>query len=215
VSFGASAGRQLARLSEERGLSQRDVARLLQGNGLEWSRDQVQYFESGQREGLEVREWVALSAAFGVPLAYWLGGPGGPGPGGAEGRWVALDGQMQVELGWLRSLVRTRIGSLRGFYGEPVGTLSDPPTETSEFELAMNRPLDKEEREMAHRLGITPEAVRALGLRLWRKPLVWRREELLGRDAGTRPPGRRTALRGHITRALTAEMREALKEDDQ
>lgn len=200
-------------------MTQREVARLLQANGLEWSRDQVQFLEHGQREGLEVRDLVGLSAAFGVPVAYWLAGPGSAGPGGAPGRWVALSEQIQVELGWLAQLFSGRAhrgqGALAGFYGEPVGTTAEPPAETAEYGILMlDAPIDQEEFDAARRLGISPQAVRALGLRLWRMPLVWRRAVLLGPEAESLPTRTRAARRGHITRALLAEMREALREED-
>lgn len=212
--LGAVIGRQLADLRAARGLTQTDAARLLQDNGLRWSRDQVQFLESGKREGIEVRELIALAVTFRAPLSYWLEGAAGLGPGDAPGRWAALDEQMQVDLDWVGWLLAggNPARNSGGFYGDPVGAFPDSFAETSEYALVTSMPIMAEEKRAAQRLGVTPEAVRSGALRLWGEPLPRRRDREVGTEAMTTK--RRAARRGHVTRVLLAELRATIEEND-
>ncbi|GAU67618.1 Xre family transcriptional regulator [Streptomyces sp. NBRC 110611] len=222
--FGKAIGRQLQRVREEKGRTAEDVARTAQQLGLSWHRPTVGQIERGQR-ALSAVELVVLPLIYGRPLGellpegtLWLtpdlgvydrevrrvlGGDYNP-----SARALRTPGGWHVK-GWSDQTGE----ELAGRVAQAVTELSErsPWPADAQVRYTQDKP-DEAEAKAAKRLGVTPHYVAYAARETWGHGLAAEREVRL-RERGDLPEGRRAlqSARGHITRALLAELEPVVK----
>ncbi|QDQ13129.1 helix-turn-helix domain-containing protein [Streptomyces spectabilis] len=222
--FGEAIGRQLQRVREGAGRTAEDVARTAQQLGLSWHRPTVGQIERGRR-ALSAVELVMLPLIYGRPLGELL-------PTGTV--WLT------PEVGVYEREVRRVLGGdhnpsslvLRAPGGWHVKGVSDQTGEEVARQMAQalaymeaNSPWplgarmtyvqdkpDDAETKAAKRLGSTPHYVAYAARETWGHGLAAEREARL-RERGELPEEKRAlqSARGHITRALVAELEPIVK----
>lgn len=188
---------QYARLAA--GWTQVEAIRHLRVEGLDWSRTQLASLESGRREDVTVSELFLLAAALDVPVRQLLKASNSV----RLGRLASSDG------GWLAAILSTdRPGALDGLVIDLTGS---PELAEDAVNIALMGRLVPSEAEAhaAKRLHIEPTDVYRIASRLWGHGLDEERDARLTQKA---PASARTAYRGHVTRALLAEIREEVTE---
>lgn len=188
LTVGQVVGRNLRQLRQDRSQTQDDAARFLRSQGLEWTRDNVASLESGRRESVDVAALLSLSAAYDVPLTRWFEGEGFVSIGADT--WMELrDLAHGLDKGqWTVTVVGERLERV------VVGQGADA------------------DAAVAERLEVPVSDVLRLAAQLWNRTVTEEREARLG-DSSDLPMRTVQARRGHITRQLTSEIRDAMQED--
>lgn len=226
-SVGQVIGENLRRLRSERELTQEEAARAVREVGLPWTRKHVAALETAVREDLTIGELVLLARAFDVPLRRWFVDPEAREVELIRGTRVRSRGVRQggVRAAGLYAMFasdrdtsagapRTREpGVASGGFRSPVSgrevrlvgranSLVGPLMRGDEVLYTLA------ERKVAERLGWDPGRVRDMAKRLWGATLNSERDRRVGttRDGGSSHLG---ARRGHVTRALIEELRQA------
>lgn len=195
-------GRNLRRLREEKGLTQDQVASFLRFWGMRWTRGMVANTERGRRT-LDLGEIAAWCSALDCSV------------------FDLLAGNEEVVVG--KDLPRVRgprlipsTPRLRNLLqGRPWSTPLDPEDQLKETPERAAR--GDTEIWAARRLGIDPLSVSKLAFQLWGHSLTAERDrrERGDDDAPVSPTAAslaaRRARRGHISRALIAELRTELE----
>jgi hypothetical protein len=156
--------------------------------GSTWDSTALVKLENGTTRRLDFAHVLLLAAALGVPATELVPDRGD--------EWVRLGPVSAVRAGKLRALLVDGPGAVksRDFLGPPL-----PPAPRFE---------DDVERAAARSLGVEPwEAAVASLLRYGRKLAQERDRRLAMEDGADVSPRSRQARRGHITRALVAELR--------
>jgi hypothetical protein len=169
-----------------------------------WSRDQVAFLESGRREDVQVSELILLSAVFEVPLRRWFHGGG----------FVQLATLKLGALEDIRSAVGPEPLGPGAIWSAEPGKEGEPPeAETKPGAIRLYRPIpSRSEQNAARKLNVDPLHLHEVAMRLWERGLDEERDRRLGErvDLGSS----KGAYRGHVTRALVEELRQALHEPD-
>lgn len=188
LTVGEVVGRNLRQLRQDRSQTQDDAGRFLRSKGLEWTRDHVASLESGRRENIEVSALLALSLAYRVPLTRWFEGEGNVSIGADT--WLQLQELAQGLDGaaWTPIIVGERLERFFASQGADA------------------------DATVAERLEVPVADVLRLAAQLWNRTVTEEREARLG-DASDLPMRSVQARRGHITRQLTNEIRDAMQED--
>ncbi|MEU8275719.1 helix-turn-helix domain-containing protein [Microbispora bryophytorum] len=196
--LGHVVGENLKRLRATAGLTQQQAARLLQANGVRWSRSHVAAFEAGDREVVDVGVLTLIARAFEVPPAELLDG----------------DGPIRItpEATWTRAALREMLTA--GETDEAltlIGQALRMAVEAAGGEHVLVNPLQAD-IDLAMRMGVRPELVTQAAERLWGHPLQAERDRRLAEMEPMTEAQRRTR-RGHITRKLTREIEPHLGEE--
>lgn len=198
-------GHNLRDLRVERDWTQDDVARQLRLVGLPWTRSHVAALEGERRDDVSLTEILFLSAAFGVRPERWLEGRG----------QVQLGQHLVVPLSQLREILggtpKHSVPNESAVTGVLEWRLVDRLADVANlpgaaFQAYRDVPSEAE-RNAAKTLGLEPVAVYQLACGLWDHGLDEEREARL--QEGGRPMVKKAAYRGHITRQLIRELREA------
>ncbi|MFE0135706.1 helix-turn-helix domain-containing protein [Streptomyces sp. NPDC059037] len=223
--FGEALGRHLQAVREEKGSTAEDVAQAAQRLGLSWHRPTVRQIERGQR-ALSATELVMLPLLYGRPLGELLP---------QESETVRLTSQLTVYGREARRVLggdyNPRAAAFRAPGGWHVKGWSDQSGEEM-AERAMRAMTalserspwpkgvetrylaqpDEAESKAAKRLNTTPHYVAHAARETWGHGLAEEREARL-RARGELPEGKRAlqSARGHITRALAAELEPVVK----
>jgi len=191
-------------------MTQEEAAHAIRSAGQPWTVDTVQFLEtgrggSGPRAGVTVQELTALSVAFGVTLASWFDETASwsiattsPRPPGLRVQ-LRLSDNSSMDPSRLRDLMRGEV-PIAG----DIAVAATEPANATDFSDAETR--------AARRLRMTPSELRRLAQRLWGRTLDEERDERVAR-LRERGPGVLRALRGHVTRELTAELTAAGVDD--
>ncbi|WP_438312263.1 helix-turn-helix domain-containing protein [Streptomyces sp. HUAS TT3] len=222
--FGEALGARMRQVREGNGRTAEDVAKSARHYGLSWHRPTVGQIEQGQRS-LSAVELIMLPAIYSVPLNELLPD---------ETVWLTS------ELGVYGREVRRVLGgdyhppyralfAPGGWYLK--GSSDQDPTETAvrvakaaaELWRRNSWPAhaaaqhtqetpDEAEAKAAKRLGTTAHYVAYAARDTWGRGLAAEREARL-RERGELPEGKRAlqSARGHITRALVAELEPVVK----
>lgn len=194
--LGAVVGRNLRRLREEQGMSQREFHAELRRRGVPWSYSQLASIESGRREDVGLSTFVLLVAALQTTAADLLECP------------FPIEVSESLQLGDGRDLYNTLLNSTRrrppGQEAElPWLDMPEGPREISHAEATayLNTRANDADRRLASRLGVEPAEVIAAAWKLWGHSLTTERNLETERRwlAGTDSRG---TARGHVTRHL-------------
>jgi transcriptional regulator with XRE-family HTH domain len=181
---GAVVGENLARIREDRRQTQREAAAFLRERGMAMSPANVAQLELGRRASIGIAELLQLSDAYEVPLHEWFAGEGS----------VYLSDQVRLWREDVRKALRGKsFGVLLGSAQRQTRYMTDEP-----------------ERAAANQLGLPVADVAALGLHTWGRTLTAERDARLG-DLTRESMRSVQAKRGHVTRALIQELRQALE----
>jgi len=206
--LGVVVGRNVRSLRAERGVSQEEVAEQLRLVGLPWSRAMLHTLEIGRRS-LGLVEFALLVRALDVPAARLLRG----------NDFVLFDDAVFVPVGEIgeRGTVRqlwdlvftTTMRQAEGPVSVPIE--GDQPQQLSYSARATG----EAERNVARNLGIGVMRLLSYSAVLWGRSLTSERDARVAERVADENPSRRTlqALRGHVTRELTTELRGALADE--
>ena len=184
---GQVVGRNLARLRERRGQTQKEAAEAIRRAGLAWTSANIASIESGRREGIEFSALALLAHAYDVPLTAFFEGDGE----------MRLSDEATVELAEFRRWLNDEASLAPTVSGEAarrlIGSLPGAPIS---FQA---------DAELAARLGLRPEQVYTAAEKLWGRTLHQERDRRLA-ELGEMTPAQRRTRRGHITRRLAKEL---------
>jgi transcriptional regulator with XRE-family HTH domain len=191
----------LAELRNARGWTQEEAARAVRRSGLPWTPAHVAAFETGRREDMTTSELVLLSIAFGVSPTRWFQ---------TKGR-VRLGGRLTMRAADFCRVLEGQVLS-----GEAVAVIGKGVLKALEGEASgPPEPLrlvpSAAETHAGKRLGIGGVEVYELAHRLWGQGLDEQRDALLSEQGMS--ASSRTTYRGHVTRRLIEELRDALGGD--
>lgn len=215
-------GAGLRSIRDQRGHRQDDVARLARSYGLRWTRTTVAKTERGER-AMTLEELVLLSLALRLPPSAFVPGRGRD--------MVAITDDAALSTKNLRALLDGRrddvvipgqdtpvIREAPALFGQIADSLESavapvwpnpPDWAVEEATTAAN---NDAEVKASRRLGIHPFLVALAACRRWGRTLTAERDE---RVAATAPVGGSvrtlTALRGHMTRQLVAELESEIR----
>ncbi|HET6809820.1 MAG TPA: helix-turn-helix transcriptional regulator [Acidimicrobiales bacterium] len=207
----AVVGGNLRRLRDAHHLRQDDIALRVQEAGLTWGRSTVAMLEGGSKL-IELGELLVLAGVLECEPEELLAGDGP----------VKLTDSVVGDLKVLRAVLAGR-GHIRELVDlNPI--LDDRGRRAG---VAAPMPYREAERKMARRLGVSVDDVVEASRELWQgRSLTEERDARVAAAAsavrqpgGTIAAGRalyrsRQALRGHVTRALTAELALRLEKGD-
>ena len=197
-------GERLRELRQERGARQEDVAARAREIGLTWSRATVALLEAGRRQ-LSVGEFLLLPFVLTVNDAH-------ESPRLAdffvrEGS-VWLVGDVKLPSSALRTLLQGR--SPRRTTSLPAGlpgVAKRTSTEPGDLETAEKDALGDAEQKAARKLGIAPISVAIAARKLWGRTLTAERDRQISEKTPEAvSPRTLQALRGHVSRLLTAKL---------
>lgn len=184
---GQVVGRNLARLRERRGQTQKEAAEAIRRAGLAWTSANIASIESGRREGIEFSALALLAHAYDVPLTAFFEGDGE----------MRLSDEATVELAEFRRWLNDEASLAPTVSGEAARRLiGSLPGEPISFQA---------DAELAARLGLRPEQVYTAAEKLWGRTLHQERDRRLA-ELGEMTPAQRRTRRGHITRRLAKEL---------
>lgn len=186
--LGVVVGENVQRIRTERHLTQEEATVQLRAHGLMWSRSGIAALEAGQRDDVAASALLLLASALDVAPAALVAGDGD----------VRLTDESTVAREDLREFLAGEAAKLVPTVGSRAAraALSLMPGERVSF---------KADAELAQRLGLRPEQVYHAAERLWGHNLHQERERRLA-ELGNLSVSERRVRRGHITRALTAEL---------
>jgi transcriptional regulator with XRE-family HTH domain len=225
ANLNALLGKAIQRIRLELDLSQDDVARECRRRGLTWARSTIAVLEAGQKS-LQISEALVLADVLGQPFFSFF----------YEG---ALDDEVAITSSLVGSLseVQALNEGGRGFEerrlrikeGRRISSRARTPRADvmrrlpnlarylSESELLAVARLTRSEAELraAHTLGITPAEVSVAAHGLWGRSLIEERERRLSEmDEAEAPLRNLRGYRGHVTRELTRELRNYLRQTE-
>jgi hypothetical protein len=193
--------RRLRELRADRGWRLEDVALKAQEAGLPWKWDTVAALERGTRV-LYFEEVLLIPRIFDVDLEDLFQG---------EER-VFLSAAATVSTEVLR---RTLVGKVEDPLTQTIEAASIAPPEDQVGIPTITQWWGLTEQRAAERLGVTREDLTQAAARLWGSPLSAERDRRIQqRIKEGVPPETLRALRGHITRELTNELRKSIKEKE-
>ena len=169
---------------------------------MDWTRASVASLETGRR-GLSVEEFMLLPMVLKILTGrdqWWLGD-------------LLPDGWIKMPLG-----LRTSGRSLRDLLDG--GSVEDWEVQAGtalEMREATNRLQQQSEavRHAARRLEVEPGTVSRMADQIWRRSFNQERDaRIVGAGEDDMPPRRIQALRGHVTRELINELRQALDREE-
>lgn len=213
ITVSAIVGRRLREWREEMGYSQDQVARILRLNGLQWNRSAVAKLERGERESLTIEQLACLSLATGLPPSFFVGG---------SERWLSLADGVRVKSRALGSMFGE--GTSTTFRQQDLEIDSERADVTARARRAWptldevdhhmaELSLDEAAEKVARGLHVSPLDIERAAYSLWGVSLSDEREarveDRLPADAGKRT---RAAIRGHVTRALIAELEDLFRD---
>jgi hypothetical protein len=176
----------LPRLTPGPGSTQTDLAEAMCMVGFRWQANRVAQIETLRRP-VSLLEVVGLSRAFGVPVSRLLSGEDE----------IDLPTGISVPLAAIRAALA----------GEPVSP--------DEWQVAERRNAARDElRKVAKRLDLDWQDLQRVSYDMWQLPFFTAREKNLGDVSGLSKRSAQTK-RGHVTRALLAEMADFLGEGQQ
>ena len=201
-------GRRVRELRTERGWTQVQLAQGMAVAGLtDWRRLTVTALESGQRR-IQLDEVLVLAHVFGVPVVELLPLDDRSAVAPADDHWVLTLGPVYMNPATAKwHLTGGHDGDPDWTVGED-GILKDRGAELGAFYMER----DEANQKAARELGISVQDLVALSRCLWMWGLPRERDRRLKEQPGADQlsPRSRQARRGHITRALLAELRTAL-----
>jgi transcriptional regulator with XRE-family HTH domain len=189
VPVAVALGRNIADLRHQKGATQDDLARLMHELGYPWIRSTVAAVEAGKREP-SIGELAGLCSILRVSAAALVGGK-------------TARPRVRLGRGAITSSAAARAAIERGAWFRPEGVMHQL------FE-AEYPGLAEALQKAARALGVPIGVVALVGTDLWGRSLVDERERRLG-DVDGLSPRAVQARRGHVTRALIAELRAALE----
>jgi transcriptional regulator with XRE-family HTH domain len=202
LSVSAAVGRRIRKFREEAGRSQDELADAARRAGIDWTRASVASLETGRR-GLEAEEFMLLPLALKILTGrdQWRLGD------------LLPDVWIRMPLGAMthaRSLRRLLAGESVEGWGVAAGTAED-------MDRAADRLKEQTEavRHAARRLEVEPGTVSRAADRLWRRSFSEEREQRVAERGGAgASPRSLQAIRGHVTRVLINELRQALEQEE-
>jgi transcriptional regulator with XRE-family HTH domain len=202
LSTSAAVGRRIRKLREEAGRSQDELADAARRAGIDWTRASVASLETGRR-GLDAEEFMLLPLALKILTGrdQWRLGD------------LLPDVWIRMPLGAVthaRSLRRLLAGESVEGWGVAAGTAED-------MDRAADRLKEQTEavRHAARRLEVEPGTVSRAAERLWRRSFSEEREQRVAERGGAgASPRSLQAIRGHVTRVLINELRQALEQEE-
>jgi hypothetical protein len=191
--------RRVRELRADRSWRLEDVASRAEEQGLSWNWDTVAAIERGTR-ALSNEELLLLPRIFDVQFEVLFKG---------EDR-IALSGAVNISAETMR---RTLVGKAEDPQTHTIYMASIGPPEDQFGLPTITQPWSLTEQRAAARLGVSPEELTKAAIRLWEHPLSRERDRRVQERAkeGSSPQTLR-ALRGHITRELTNELRKSIDE---
>ena len=212
-------GRNLRSHRDRLGWQQEKVASAARDWGLDWDRSTVAAVERGARS-VSLREAVLACRALGLELAQFFDGD----------ELVEVTDQARAEASALRKWASGRGGQLKtfeGFQTPATGDLADfaerakrmfkeygplwPEGTAGDLVEAERAAAGEAEVKAARSIDADPVALSVLAFRIWGCSLTEERERLV-KEQASKDAGPRTlqAVRGHVTRTLVEELRQAL-----
>lgn len=197
--FAALLGRRLRERRLELGLRQDDVARRCAYRyGLPLTRSVIDAIERGTRD-LTIPEVAVILAVLGMSLEDALGGGG----------VVALSDVVAVRADKL-------VDQLVGRRATWAFATRSPQTGRLTWRTSLSgyvHEVGDAEQKIGRRLDVTPEVVAEAAHKLWGRSLTDERDRRVGEQASEdATPRTLRALRGHVTRALLAELEPAVRD---
>ncbi|MEV7382100.1 helix-turn-helix domain-containing protein [Streptomyces lydicus] len=196
---GEVVGENLRRLRQARRWTQDTAAREFAGVGLHWKRTHIAALESGRRETVDVGTLVLLAAAFHVPVTELYQGSGDvlltPRADADDYAVTATREQLREWLSGVESNIM-----IRG---------AQAAIAAVELSGHKTRPIPVEaDGALAKRLGRDVRDVVKAAEGLWGRSLTEERDRRVTAELADLPIGERQARQGHITRELSAALRQ-------
>lgn len=194
-SLGSVVGARLRETREAEGLTQEDLARLARDAGLTWwRRSTVAQLETGRREAITLAELWGLSLALDVDPAHWLNA--------AIGTTVALTPDLSAPA----AVLAASLAGVEASEWRSPGAGWKTPASRRGTTVDVPAAGDAEQKA-ARALGTSPRRLAELSIWRWGRSFTAERDARL---AVVAPPDADrptlTALRGHVSRALRAEL---------
>jgi transcriptional regulator with XRE-family HTH domain len=192
--------RNLRRLRDIGGWTQVELASRARELGLEWTADTVVAIESGRRE-FTPAEVFLVPQLLKANLAELV-------KAGDEDL-IAVEGHGLEATTWPALIAGRRLRSL--------GKSLDSSARRLSKALTTREARNEAEKKAARSLGLTAAELVILAHGLWNRGLTDERDARVRAEVGAvdLSPSRRQALRGHITRRLLQELREAIARQNQ
>lgn len=207
----AAVGERLRDWRTDAGLTQDEVATAARELGFEWRQATVAAIEAGRRD-------VSLGEFFALPFLVQRLGPEAGGGAFRRLPFFVVVKDEHVALAPDVVCYRPHEHLRRLLEGKfvPQGVPADAVKPRRGIRRKLPERVEgtmEAELKAARRLGVDPIQVRFTGLKLWGRSLTSERESRVERKA-KKEASRRSlqALRGHVTRQLLDELREALPE---
>jgi transcriptional regulator with XRE-family HTH domain len=206
--------KNLSRVRKQQGLTQDEVAARARDLGLQWSQQSVSDLEAG-RLVLSVGEWWLAPAIYRVPAAELVRCDGEVDVEGAvlsdlprdlpklaEGRQLV---HKDLDLRWNVEAPTSAEQRVLERYGVDISALGEIHAE------ARSDATRKAARALSSRLRrqVEPFEIAVASYALWDRGLSAQRDALLEDENAA--PRTRQALRGHVTRRLTDELKERIE----
>jgi len=190
--------RNLRRLRDIGGWTQVELASRARDIGLEWTADTVVAIESGRRK-FTAAEVFLVPELLNVNLAELAKA--------ADGELIAVEGGVLEASDWKGLIAGQGLRRLSKSLHSSARRVSK--------ELTTREASNEAEKKAARSLGMSAANLVLLAHSLWNRGLTDERDARVRAEigAGEVSPGRRQALRGHITRGLLAELRQAMDKD--
>lgn len=186
--------RNLRRLRDSGGWTQVELASRARAIGLEWSVDTVVALESGRRT-FTFAEVLLVPRLLNVNLEELA-------KAGDEDL-ITLEGSVLEADTWEALVAGKRLHRLSRALNSSARRLSK--------DLTAREASNEAEKKAARSLGMSAADLVILAHGLWNRGLTDERDARVRAEAGTaESPARRQALRGHITRKLLQELRDAI-----
>jgi len=194
----AAVGRRLREIREAAGILQEELAQMAFAYGFDWDRSTVAGIETGRRrlklgEFLLLPHMLATARAGSFELEDLI----------PEGSKVAITPRVSAAPEQLRKILRGQAGRVGDTEIAHAYAADDVHGRRLESEA---------ERKVARQLGVNVVDVVDASFTLWGQPLASERDartqQRLAPDA---PPRTLQAVRGHVTRELVADLKQALR----
>jgi transcriptional regulator with XRE-family HTH domain len=192
VPLGVVVGENLRRLRDAQGLTQDEAADRLRAIGLSWSRSHVAAIETGNRESMDLLTAVLVATVLRVEVGELFGGDG----------MVRYEGGA-VPRSWLRDIFRG--GKVPGAVEVLVDDDTIGPEEEGAFRVTQTAAFTVD-AAIARSLQVRPEDIAAAARKLWNQTALQERDRRVA-ELGDLTARQRQAHRGHVTRALTKEIK--------
>jgi len=208
----AAIGERLCQLRQQRGVRQEDVAAGARKIGLRWNRATVALIENGLRK-LSLGEFLALPYIFIVNDEVIRGSSWQPQKRPDLADFLPSKGWLEVARGCtlpaplLRDVVTANVESIL------IPTSISAPCEAGEGFLESEALGDAEEKA-GRRLKVSAVEVAKAARGLWGHSLTAERDRRVAENVEKSSPRTLQALRGHVSRTLTAEIADVIAKTD-